>query len=106
MSIDITNIIIALIGVLSAVITTVVVPLIKTKLNAKEIAIIEQLASIAVYAAQQIYQSSETQEKKDYAISYMKNELAKYNITISEDAISTYIEGVLKSTKINKGSEW
>ncbi|MGN1202812.1 MAG: phage holin, LLH family, partial [Eubacterium sp.] len=93
MNIDITEIIIALIGVLLTIITSVIVPVVvpwlKTKLSTNQIEIIKQLASVAVYAAQQIYTSDEAQQKKEYAITYVEEELAKYNITFSEEAIST-----------------
>ncbi|MGN0180968.1 MAG: phage holin [Candidatus Ornithomonoglobus sp.] len=110
MNIDITEIIIALIGVLVTIITSVIVPVVvpwlKTKLSTNQIEIVKQLASVAVYAAQQIYTSDEAQKKKEYAIAYVKEELAKYNITFSEDTISTYIEGVLKNIKVDEGAEW
>lgn len=106
MSINITNIVIALIGVLSAVVTSIVIPWLKSKLNANQIDIIQQLSTVAVYAAQQIYNSDEAQKKKEYAVTYVKNELAKYDITFSEDTISTYIEGALKDIKVDEGAEW
>ncbi len=106
MNFDITSIIIAVIGVLSAVVTAVLVPWLKSKLNANQIGIIRQLATVAVYAAQQLYTAEETQKKKEYAIAYVKNELEKYNITFSEDAISTYIEGALKDIKVSDGEQW
>lgn len=106
MSIDITNIVIALIGVLSAVVTAVLVPWLKTKLDNNRIGIVQNLASIAVYAAQQLYSSCEAQEKKEYAVNYVSEALKKYNITLSVEEISTYIEGILKNIKVDEGSEW
>lgn len=106
MNFDITSIIIALIGVLSAFVTAVLVPWLKSKLNANQIDIIRQLATVAVYAAQQLYTSEEAQKKKEYAIEYVKSELEKYNITFSEDAVSTYIEGALKDIKVSDGEQW
>lgn len=110
MNIDITEIIIALIGVFLTIITSVVVPVIvpwlKTKLSTNQIGIVQQLATIAVYAAQQIYNSDEAQQKKEYAIAYVKESLAKYNMTFSEYEISTYIEGALKNIKVDEGAEW
>lgn len=106
MSIDITNIIITLIGLLLTVITAVVVPWLRTKFTANQIDIIRQLATVAVYAAQQLYTSEQAQEKKDYAIEYIKAELEKYKIVFSEEAISAYIEGTLKNIKGTEGERW
>ena len=101
---DITNIIIAFIGILLTVITSVFIPWLKAKLTTNQINIIRQLASIAVYAAQQTCCTNE--EKKEYALSYVKNELAKYHITFSDETVSTYIEGILKNIKLDEGNNW
>lgn len=106
MNIDITNLVIAVIGVLLTVVTAVVVPLIKTKLNANQIAIVERLASIAVYAAQQLFNVEDSQQKKEYAVMCVKDELSKYGISFSEEDIEVYIESALKSIKVSQGNKW
>lgn len=51
MNIDITQIVVAIIGLLSVIITSVVVPLLKKKLGAEKVSEIQKWVEIAVHAA-------------------------------------------------------
>lgn len=106
MNIDITEIVIALIGLASLIITSVVVPWVKSKTNAEQQSTIRTVVTIAVYAAQQLFSKEEVDNKKAYALKQIETMLATYNITLSTDEISTYIEGILKDIKTENGSEW
>ncbi len=99
MTIDLTNVVIVFIGVLTSIISAYAIPYIKSKTTEKQQSIIFALARTAVYAAQQLYESSQSMEKRGYACSCMKNMLARYGITLTADEISTYIEGALKDIK-------
>lgn len=107
---DVTQIIIAvvcaIIAALGSIITKVVIPYIKANTNETTQAIIESIAEAAVYAAQQICISSAGTEKKEYAVTYMTNMLAVYDITLDEDAISDTIEAALKAVKTDIGESW
>ena len=104
MTIDITQIVVAVIGVLSAVLTAFVVPWIKSKTTTNQQIIIETLARAAVMAAQQVY--GDNAEKKEYAVQYITEQLKKYSITLNTDAISTVIEAALKAIKLEANGQW
>lgn len=107
--IDITQIVIALIGLITAIVTGAIVPVIKqwfnTKVTAEQQYIIQTICTSAVYAAQQLFTSSEAKEKKAYALKQAEQYLAEHNIKISESEISTYIEGALKDIKTSLGED-
>lgn len=99
MNIDITQIVIAIIGLMSAVITSVVVPLVKAKTTANQQVIIASLAHTAVLAAQQLYGSEDGQTKKEYAAEYVTGLMKKYGITLGSDEVSAAVEAALKELK-------
>ena len=106
MTIDITEIVVAVIGLLSAVVTAFVVPYIKSKTTINQQINIETFARAAVLAAQQIYGIEENQKKKEYAVQYITEQLKKHGITLDADAISTVIEAALKSIKLEANGQW
>lgn len=103
MTIDITEIVIALIGLLSVIITSVIVPWIKSKTTVNQQEFIRTMVTVAVYAAQQLFNTDD--EKKAYALKEVADALAAHNIKLSTSEISTYIEGVLKNIKTELGEE-
>lgn len=94
---EITQIVTAVIALLGAVITSVILPLIKAKTTAKEQEIIKTVARTAVCAAQQIL--VDNSQKKAYAINYVGELLAKKNIKLSVNEISASVEAALKEIK-------
>ena len=108
--IDLTQIVIAIIGLLVATVTTVLLPKIEIWINSKTTKeqqnIIISIAKTAVNAAQQLFSTEHAEEKKKYAIKIVMDELSRLNITIDKDAIYDYIEGVLKEIKITSGENW
>ncbi len=85
MTIDLTQIILAVIALLGGIITTFVIPFINKKLTAQQIENIRKVAKIAVYAAEQLFTPEQWAEKKKYAQEYMKAQ--GYNIdTVQIDA--------------------
>ena len=99
MSIDITQIVIALIGLMSAVITSVIIPLVKAKTSAHQQSIISSLSHTAVLAAQQLYAADEGDKKKEYAQNYVTTLLKKHGVTISAEEVGAAIEAALKEVK-------
>lgn len=99
MSIDITQIVIALIGLMSAVITSVIVPLIKAKTSANHQMIIASISRTAVLAAQQLYAADEGQQKKEYAKNYVAELLKKHGVTLSDGEVGAAVEAALKEIK-------
>ena len=104
MTIDITQIVVAVIGVLSAILTAFVVPWIKSKTTTNQQEIITILARTAVLAAQQIYDNNGA--KKAYAENYITEQLKKYGLSLDERAISAAIEAALKAIKLETNGQW
>ena len=102
--IDITQIVIALVGVAMVFITAVLVPWVKSRTNVNQQVIITTLARTAVYAAQQLFGNNV--DKRDYALHYMTKQLKQYGITLDTNAISAAIEAALKEIKTEIYGDW
>ena len=81
MNIDITKIVVALIGLLSTVLTGFLSPWLKSKININNGKISENqsymiklIINTAVKAAEQLYNSDEGKEKKAYVINLLKEQ--------------------------------
>lgn len=107
---DITQIVVALIGavvaVLGAVLTNVIVPWIKARTSETTQSIIEAAATTAVYAAQQVYASGTGEDKKAYAVEYMTDLLGECGLSVNADTVSSAIESALKAVKVSAGDAW
>ena len=106
MSIDITQIVIAFIGVLFAIITAVLIPWVKSRTTTNQQNIIAALARTAVYAAQQLYSPDEWKAKKIYAVEFITEQLKRYGITLDADAVSAAVEAALKEIKTELAESW
>ena len=106
MSLDFTQVIVALIGLLGAVITAVVVPMIRANTSAQTQTIIANIIKTAVYAAQQIYTTEQWQEKKQFAMSQVEKSLEQYGISLDDESISEAIEAALKEIKTAIDGNW
>ena len=106
--IDITEIVLAVIGLCFVLITKYFIPWISSKTSVKQQELIKTISKSVVYAAQQLYANTEAEKKKEYAMERVESELARYNIKLSTDDISTYIEGALKDikTSLADGGVW
>lgn len=107
-SIDMTQVFLGVISLITIIITSVFVPWIKSKTTAAQQDTIRTLATVAVYAAQQLFGNGNNDEKKEYALQRVSEGLKKYHINLTSDEISTYIEGALKDikTSINDEEIW
>lgn len=72
MTIDLTKVIVALIGLLSTVITCWLVPWIKANTTVKQQQILRGAVQTAVFAAEQIYGADKGQEKYEYVVNWLK----------------------------------
>ena len=101
--IDLTEVIVALIGLISVIITTVLVPYLKQKKSAEELAQISETLTqiqfwvdIAVQAAEMIYVGSgRGDEKKAYVIEFLNSK----GFTIDMDSIDAMIEASVLNLK-------
>lgn len=95
--IDITTIIEAILGLLTAILTVVIIPklnaTLKNKLDEDELDALKRSITIAVRAAEQIYKNTPKSgvTKKQYVLDYLANQ--GYTVNVSE--VSTLIEAIV-----------
>lgn len=87
-NIDYTELIQALIALVSVIITTFLIPLLKKKLSVEKLEELKKWVGVAVNAAEQLYGSKTGQQKKDYVISFL---LSK-GITFDANEVEALIE--------------
>lgn len=98
---DITQIVVALIGLLGTVITAFLIPLIRSKLNEQQNIVFDSIVRIGVYAAEQLYASTQGEEKKAYVIKLLKEK--GYEVKNAE--VDAAIEAAVKELKIIIGDK-
>ena len=99
MNIDYTELIQALIALVSVLITTFLVPLLKKKLSAEKLEELKKWVGIAVNAAEQLYGSKSGQQKKEYVVSFLLSKGIKFDA----DEVTAMIEAeVYKLTNEQK----
>lgn len=98
MKIDITQIVVALIGLLSAIITGFLVPWIKSKiglnndkLSENQAALLKMAIETAVRAAEQLYYSDEGQKKKAYVLGLLANQGFDVNSAALDAAVESAV---------------
>ncbi len=90
---DFTPVIELLVAVLSAVVTVLVIPMLKQKLSKEKCEALETWVSVAVRAAEQIYGSKTGQQKKDYVLSFL---LSKGIVFDTEEVVAMIESEVYK----------
>ena len=92
MTIDLNQIMEALIGLIAAVITCVVIPLIRSKVTNAQFEKIKMYVGIAVKAAEQIYVGNgRGAEKKKYVVDYLE----KLGLKIDAETLEKLIEAAV-----------
>lgn len=95
---DITPIIEIVVAILSALVTTFIIPYIQKKLSAEKLAELQKWVGIAVEAAEQIYGSKTGQKKKEYVVSFLLSKGLVFDV----DEVTAMIESeVYRLTKSN-----
>lgn len=93
---DVTNIVEALFWLIVAIITTFVIPYVRSKTTESQQTAIKNWVSIAVTAAEQIYKGScRGQEKKEYVLNW----LTAHRIKIDAAKIDAIIEAAVYEFK-------
>lgn len=85
---DVTPIIEIVVAILSALVTTFLIPYIKKKISAEKLAELQKWVGVAVEAAEQIYGSKTGAQKKEYVVSFL---LSK-GIVFNTDEVNALIE--------------
>ncbi len=100
MIIDMTQVIVALIGLVGVVLSTVVIPLLRAKTTAQKWDNAMFWVKLAVQSAEQIYNGTGMGEKKK---EYVERFLAEHNVKLDPDQIDVAIEAAV--LEIQKAAE-
>lgn len=90
-NINITPIAQAVVVLIAAIITTFVVPWIKSKVNNEDMAIFLRWVDIAVAAAEQLYESTDGTAKKEYVLAYLRDKGYTVDVDDLENAIEAAV---------------
>lgn len=106
MEIEITQIIIVLIGLMGVIITSVIVPLMKSKLTQNQWDMLMSYAVAGVQAAEIIFNAQgKGTEKFEWAKEYIEAQCKKHGIKIDMDTIQVAIESAWKSLGLDREHE-
>ena len=106
MNIDITQIVVAVIGLLGIIITSVIVPLIKSNLTNSQWETILNYALAGVQAAEIIFNAQgQGEEKLRWASEYITKQCAAHGIKIDMDTVRVAIENAWKALGLDKKNE-
>lgn len=101
--IDVTDIIVAVIGVIGAILTGVVFPLIKAKVTNEQWQMIVNYAYAGVQAAEIIFNAQGQGEAKfEWVADYIEQQCAAHGIKIDVDTIKVVIENAWKEFGLDK----
>lgn len=102
MTIDLTQIILAVITLLFGILMRYVIPNIKAKTSANQMEIIRAAIKSAVYAVEQLYKSKPGQEKKQMVIEFLKEQGYILDDIQIENNINYLIEEIVKELNIEQ----
>mgnify|MGYP000383113357 FL=1 len=106
MNVDITQIVVAVIGLLGVILTSVVVPLIKSKLTNSQWETILNYALAGVQAAEIIFNAQgQGEEKLRWVSEYITNQCLAHGIKIDMDTVRVAIENAWKALGLDKKEE-
>ena len=103
--IDVTWIVVGVIFVIGGLLAAFGLPFLRSKLSVEQLEMLSKAAQIAVFAAEQILGPKMGKDKKAFAIDYVKNLLAKWNLTFDDAAVDAAIEAQVKELKITEGAQ-
>ncbi len=102
MNIDVTEIVVALIGLMSLVITSVIVPLIKSKLTNAQWQMVRTYALAGVQAAEILIGSGQGEEKLRWASEYITKQCLEHGIKIDADTVRVAVENAWNQLGLNR----
>lgn len=102
MTIDLTQIILAVITLLFGLLMRYVIPNIKSKTTADQMELIRAAVKTAVYAVEQLYKSKPGQEKKQLVLNFLKEHGYIINDESVEEEISYIIEEIVKELNLEQ----
>ena len=99
MTFDYTDLIQALITLVSFIITGYLIPILKQRLSAEKRAKLLEYVRIGVTAAEQIYGSKAGQEKKDYVVNFLKSKGFTFDLNEVEAVIESEVYKLTQDTQ-------
>lgn len=87
------------ITLISVILSTFVVPWIKSKVEAEKLSKIEEYTRLAVRCAEQIYTPEEWKIKKQYVLAYISTKAEEIGIEVSSEDLENIIEGIVNEIK-------
>lgn len=97
--IDITQIVVALIGLLSTIITAFLIPFLRNKLNDRQNEVFDSVVRVGVYAAEQIFGAAKGTEKKEYVVNLLKER----GYDVNAEIVDAAIEAAVRELSMNVG---
>lgn len=105
MTIDLTQIILAIITLIFGVLMRYVIPNAKEHLNKNQMELLQIAVKTGVYAAEQLYNSDQGKEKRQYVIDYLKEHGYIVDPEKIEDPVRAMIEAAVKELHIEEGGK-
>ena len=99
MTIDLTQIILAIITLIGGIITRYLIPWIKSKLTDHQYDTLTTLVRVGVFAAEQLFSTQEWKEKKEYVVNLLKEN----GYSVDETAVDALIEATVRELRIEQG---
>ena len=99
MTIDLTQIILAVITLIGGIIARYLIPWIKGKLDERQYDVFNGLVRVGVFAAEQIFTSEQWKEKKQYVVDLLKEN----GYTVDTTAVDALIEATVRELRIEQG---
>ena len=105
MEVDLTQIMVILVTLVSAVMTGILFPLIRSKVSAAQWELIKEFAVAGVQAAEILLGAGNGKEKFEQAKRYIEQQCKKYGIKMDADAIQVAVENAWKDLGLDKKEE-
>ena len=97
------NLILLLIPIIGTILTTYIIPLIKEWIGNEKLAKYEEWASMAVRAAEMLFNESGMGEKKKaYVVEFLTDMFNKNKVVITKEQLEVMIESCVKQMKLEE----
>ena len=88
---DYTQIISAVIALISALVSAFLIPWLKTKIDANKLQTIKTYVEIGVKAAEQLYAATDGEEKKAYVINFLAERGIRFDVSTIDQLIEAAV---------------
>ena len=88
---DYTQIISAVIALISALVSAFLIPWLKTKIDANKLQTIKTYVEIGVKAAEQLYAATDGEEKKAYVINFLAEHGLRFDVSTIDQLIEAAV---------------